>query len=379
MYRVEAAYTENGVTRTEVIHGSKLDLTARITRGTLKEFVNAVPTFSFVVYPNNPGYDTMHNKLTKVTVTDTDVEEDIFIGLVGSVGDVMSDDGILYKNIICKGELDYLNDVIITRFTATSGSFLQAAISSVLTQYNLKASTSKKIQNYSSAGTIGLPAAYEANYKSAAAIVKELCEMCGYEYKITYENGVRYLEVSPKFGEDSSTEIALSVNLQSMQRTVEASNIITRYYPLGAVNPNSSVGARLGITGTGYLQNAELEAKYGVCEMAVIYDDIEPSDWESSAAVSNAQDRLRAVGQKDYNKIVGTLTSFSIKAVDLSFIDGKYAPLKVYNTYRVINKLQNIDEKVRLTGRTLNIDDPYNPTLTFGEKQTTLTAMIAKR
>ena len=379
MYRVKATYTEDGVTRTEVIHGSKLDPTARIARGTLKEYVNSTPTFSFVIYPNNPGYDIMHNKLTKVTVTDTDAEEDIFIGLVGSVGDVMSDDGILYKSIICKGELDYLNDVILDRFTATSGSFLQAAINSVLAQYNSKASTSKKIQNYSAGGTVGLPAAYEANYKSAAAIIKELCEMCEYEYKITYEDGVRYLEVSPKFGEDSSTEIALSVNLQSMQRTIEASNIITRYYPLGAVNPNSPVGARLRITGTGYLQDVALEATYGVCEMVVIYDDIEPSDWESSVAMSNAQNRLRAAGQKDYNKIVGTLTSFSIKAVDLSFIDGKYAPLKVYNTYRVINKLQNIDDKVRLTGRTLSIDDPYNPTLTFGEKQTTLTAMIAKR
>lgn len=379
MYRVKATYTESGVTHTEVIHGSKLDPTARIARGTLKEYVNSVPTFSFVIYPNNPGYDVMHNKLTKVTVTDTDTEEDVFIGLVGSVGDVMSDDGILYKSIICKGELDYLNDVMLDRFVVASGTFLQNAINSVLTRYNQKASTNKKIQNYGSGGTIGLPAAYEASYKSVAVIVKELCEMCEREYKITYENGVRYLEVSPKFGEDSSTEIALSVNLQSMQRTVEASNIITRYYPLGAVNPNSSTGERLKITGTGYLQNAELEAKYGICETAAIYDDIEPSDWGSSAAISNAQYRLLAAGQKDYNKIVGALTSFSIKAVDLSFIDGKYAPLKVYNTYRVINKLQSIDEKVRLTGRTLNIDDPYNPTLTFGEKQTTLTAMIAKR
>ena len=379
MYKVTASYTEGGTTQTAVIHGSKLNPEARrVLRGTLKEYVNSVPTFSFVIYPNNPGYDLMHNRLTKIVVAD-DSGEGIFIGLVCSAADVMSDDGILYKSIVCKGELDYLNDIIIDSVDISSGTGLETAINTVLTKYNQKASNSKKILPYSTTITIGLPGSYYAEFQSAATIVKELCDMCEYEYKITYEDGNRYLEVSSEFGQNSTTELALSINLQSMQRTVEASNIITRYYPFGAVNPNSTTGARLRITGTGYIGSSTLESTYGVCEAVGYYDDIQPSDWESSLAISQAQNRLRAAAQKDYNKMIGTLKSFQIKAVDLSFIDGRFEPLKVYNTYRLINKLQGIDEDVRLTGRTLEIDNPQNPTLTFGQKQITLTAMLAKR
>ena len=386
MYKVTAMLTENGTTTTAVIHGSKLDLLARITRGQLKEYVNSVPTFSFAMYPNNPGYDLIKNRLTKIVVTD-DLGEDIFIGLVCSAADVMSDDGILYKSVIAKGELDYLNDVIISSMRITSGTYLEVAITRVLAIYNQKASSSKTIQ-MSSPPSVQLPGSYVADYKTAAAMIKELCEMCEnedggtYEYRINYENNTRYLEVSSQFGSDSSTELALSVNLQSMQRTIESTNIITRYYPLGAVDPTSSTGERLKLSNTeseSYIGSNELEAIYGVCEAVGYYDDIKPDNWTVDVQKDLARMHLRAAAQKDYNKMIGTTKSFSIKAVDLSFINGSYESLRLYNTYRVINKLQNIDDKARITGRTLDIDNPQNPTLTFGQKQATLTAMIAKQ
>ena len=371
MYTITAQKGDDEV----VVHG-RVDPNARIKDGKLTEYINTSPMFSYTIYPNNPGYDMMEDMLTKVEVYDRKASESIFVGRIYSTSDVMSGDGVIYKTITCEGELAYLCDTVQPYRHFIQGRVLQEAIDVILDTHNQKVDDGRKISPYGGALTV-LPEEYEAEYITTFDMVKELCELCGYEFRITYSGGTRYLEVKKQFGAQSGTDIALSVNLKSLQREVKANDIVTRFYPLGAINPNT--GRRLTIaTSGGYLENAALKAVYGVVEGCKVYD-IAPTEWGDGTAVYAASNKLKAAGQKDYNKMIGLLTSFKLEAVDLSLINGDYSDLRMYNTHRVITKLQGIDDTVRITGRTLYLDEPQNPTLTFGVKQTTLTGMLAGR
>ena len=372
MNRVIISYNGNDT----IIHGSKIDPNAFIKGGELKEFVNTIPTFSFSIYPNNPGYNSIEDMLSNVTVTDFDTSDNIFVGRVYSTTDVMTKDGIIYKSVTCEGELAYLQDVIIESYSVYAGTLLSSALTSLFSAYNAKAPSSKQMTP-SGGNTTGISTDYSASYKSAFDILKDLCDLCEWEYRVSYDSGTRYLEVSERFGSKSDTDIALSGNLQSLQREIKANDIVTHFYPLGIVE---DTGRYFTIapdnSGVPYLVNSRLVAKYGTVEAAKVYDDI---TIESMSSVSSGAKRLKARAQKDYSNMIGLLTSFTLNALDLSLINGSYSSLKLYNTHRVVTKLQGIDEEVRITGRTFKLDNPQNPALTFGVKQATLTAMVARR
>lgn len=358
-----------------VIHGSKINQNAFIKEGELREYVNAIPTFSFKVFPNNPGYDSIEDLLTKISVTSFDQTENIFVGRVYSTADMMQNDGLIYKIVGCEGELAYLQDVVISSYSVYAGTLLSSALTSLLNSYNAKVPSDKRM-TLSGGTTTAVPTDYSASYKTAFDILKDICDLCEWEYRVSYDDGARYLEVAQQFGSKSDTDIALSVNLKSLKREIKANDIVTHFYPLGIVKDS---GGYFTIApdnaGIPYLANATLEAKYGVIEAAKIYDDI---TIESMSSVASGAKKLKAKAKKDYSNMIGLLTSFTLSALDLSLINGNYNDLKLYNTHRVVTKLQSIDEEVRITGRTLKLDDPQNPALTFGVKQATLTSMVAR-
>jgi phage minor structural protein len=358
-----------------VIHGSKINQNAFIKEGELREYVNAIPTFSFKVFPNNPGYDSIEDLLTKISVTSFDQTENIFVGRVYSTADMMQNDGLIYKIVGCEGELAYLQDVVISSYNVYAGTLLSSALTSLLNSYNAKVPSDKRM-TLSGGNTTAVPTDYSASYKTAFDILKDICDLCEWEYRVSYNDGTRYLEVAQQFGSKSDTDIALSVNLKSLKREIKANDIVTHFYPLGIVKDS---GGYFTIApdnaGIPYLANATLEAKYGVIEAAKIYDDI---TIESMSSVASGAKKLKAKAKKDYSNMIGLLTSFTLSALDLSLINGNYNDLKLYNTHRVVTKLQSIDEEVRITGRTLKLDDPQNPALTFGVKQATLTSMVAR-
>lgn len=373
MYRITATYDGNDT----VIHG-RLDPNARVSGAVLKEAVNVIPTFSFTIYPNNPGYEMMQDMLTGISVRDCRTGETIFKGRVYSVSDMMDATGQIYKNVTCEGELSYLCDTIQPPKVYTSQpTSLSTALSAILSAHNTRvgSSSGKRIQ----AGNItGGFEPYETDYTDTFSLVKDICELAGNEFALRYDNGIRYLDSKPSLGVLSDTVIKFGDNLRSLQRAVETKDIVTRLYPLGAVSPND--GRRLTLSEIQpFVTNpdSDIVHKYGVAEAVKIYDNIVPEDWSATSSINAARDRLYAAALHDLKKMNTVFVSFSIEALDLSLINGDYDSLRIYNTYRVRTKLQGIDEEVRLTGRTLELDNPQNPMLTFGQKQTTLTSMIA--
>lgn len=371
MNRVILSYNGNDT----IIHGSNMSPNVAVKDGELKEFVNAIPTFSFSIFPNNPGYDSIEDLLTKISVTSFNQTENIFVGRVYSTADMMKNDGLIYKIVTCEGELAYLQDVIISSYNVYAGTLLSSALTSLFNSYNAKVPSDKRM-TLSGGNTTAVPTDYSASYKTAFDILKDICDLCEWEYRVSYNGGTRYLEVAQQFGSKSDTDIALSVNLKSLKREIKANDIVTHFYPLGIVKDSGGYFTIASDNeGIPYLANATLEAKYGVIEAAKVYDDV---TIESMRYVATGAKILKAKAKKDYSNMIGLLTSFTLSALDLSLINGNYNDLKLYNTHRVVTKLQSIDEEVRITGRTLKLDDPQNPALTFGVKQATLTSMVAR-
>lgn len=369
MYKITATY--NGTRK--VIHG-RVDPYARVKGGRLTEQEDTIPIFSFVIYPNNPGFNMMKEMLTDIEVYDRKADEIIFSGRVYSTSNVMTDSGVVYKQVTCEGDLAALCDTWQPPRTYTSQPTpMTTVMDDIISTHNGKVDSSRQVQD----NVNGAVPPYSGEYITTFEMVKQVCEVSKSAFWMERVNGAKRLYVRPRENvvELSDTEIVLGKNLKSLQQNIEAKDIVTRFTPLGAVNPTD--GTRLTINSvTPYISTPDLENIYGVVEAVKIYD-IAPTNWQSTAAISDAMNRLYVEGEKDMKKMTAMLTSFSIKALDLSLINGGYDSLKLFTKYRVRNRLQGINEELELTGRVLELDEPQNPTLTFGQKQTTLTGLLA--
>ena len=95
----------NGTSET-IIHGN----IEKITNGKIKEEINAIPSFSFSIYPNNAGYQLLTPFYTKVEVYDEKHRHIAFDGRVLVVEPSMDSSGLILKRVTCEGKLAYLND-----------------------------------------------------------------------------------------------------------------------------------------------------------------------------------------------------------------------------------------------------------------------------
>lgn len=108
--------------------------------------------------------------------------------------------------------------------------------------------------------------------------------------------------------------------------------------------------------GVHYLDDAELIAKYGVIMGAVTWDGV------------SVPATLKAKGIQ----WLGTQTlrnSISISAVDLAEIDERYDHFEIGNEYYTENTLLGIKSYYKLVEQTIDVVNPLQSTLTFGDRQ----------
>lgn len=201
-------------------------------------------------------------------------------------------------------------------------------------------------------------------------------------------DGERRLTVSKKFGSLKGT-LKTGVNLSSVSRSEDASDIYTAILPLGGVgydekrlsltrNPcnhydyNSistvTVGkyedSNTGARNSPIVKNTLLCNLYGVRVKLVVYDDIVVND---PSEYCNARNDLLQKAQEDCDQLSKQSITFSISAFDFqaSPISGPGPKLTVYDYYQVEDYITGINATLRLTKKDFNFDDPLNPSLTF--------------
>lgn len=360
----------NGVSET-IIHGN----IENITNGKIKEEINAIPSFSFSIYPNNVGYQLLTPFYTKVEVYDEKHRHIAFDGRVLVVEPSMDSSGLILKRVTCEGKLAYLNDTVqeycIPKNWTTKGLLQQ-----ILKVHNARVDVSKVInlgdvQAVDANDNIYVGIQYDSSWKT---LVEKLVKKSGGEVQFRNVNGELYLDYLKQTGEEKNTAIVLAKNMQSITQKIDSSSLITRLYPYGAkIKAKDESGneketeERLSISslngGKPYVEDAEYLSRYGVVETAQFWDDV------------NSLEILKSKGAawlKENNRIT---VSYEIDAFDLSLIDVDSDELTVGNIYPVRNELLDIDEKLRVISRTIDVVEPQKTTLEFGSKKQTLTNM----
>lgn len=358
----------NGINET-IIHGN----IEKITNGKIKEEINAIPSFSFSIYPNNVGYQLVTPFYTKVEVYDEKHQRIAFDGRVLVVEPSMDSSGLILKRVTCEGKLAYLNDTV-QEYCSPKNWTTKGLLQQILKVHNARVDISKvinlgNVQAVDANDNIYVGIQYDSSWKT---LVEKLVKKSGGEFQFRNVNGLLYLDYLKQTGEEKKTAIVLAKNMQSITQKIDSSSLITRLYPYGAkIKVKDESGneketeERLSISsvngGKPYVEDAEYLSRYGVVETTQFWDDVNSFEILKSKGVA---------WLKENNRIT---VSYEIDAFDLSLIDVDSDELIVGNIYPVRNELLDIDEKLRVISRTIDVVEPHKTTLEFGSKKQTLT------
>lgn len=366
--------TNNGLSRP--INGSS---TKNRINGSITQGVGEIDSFTFVIYPNNEGYDDIQSRQTLITAVNETTQRTEFDGRILLAVEKMDSSGILYKEVTAESCLGYLQDSI-QPYTAEANYLLNDFIDLVLANHNAQVEAYKRIYRgnvdvvTNSEGTV-----YKnLNYQTTFNILKEkLVNEFGGELLIRRVDGVLYLDYLKEGGTTRATTIKLGRNLQSLTREINPLSVITRVIPLGAkikVTETDDEGntteketeERLTIKGyngltVDYIDDEEKKAAYGVVCGIVEFPDVT----EQGNLVRKANEWLA-----NNNLILKkhTLTALDLKEIGQD-IDGFYCGDK----YPVENPLMNVNETMRIIKKTIDINAAYKSSITIGDKTTTLT------
>lgn len=352
-----------------IIHSHRVN-TLKI-EGSIKNGINLIDSFDFSFYPDNIGYTMSKPFKTLVTVKNKLTNEYEFEGRILMPTEEMSTSGMVQKSFICEGELGYLHDApqqhLEFRGTPT------ALITVILDYYNLQVEPYKHFE----VGTITATNSTDNLYVYLSAekttfeeIMDKIVNKLGAELQIRKVNGIRYLDILKRVGEDTTTEIKLAKNLMSISKEVDPQEIITRLTPLGTRVKSEVEGAtdaseaRLTIEsvngGKAYIDREDLIAEFGIQGNSNTWDDV------------TLPERLLQSGIDFLNKQKVVLNQYKLSALDLSLIGLDTDSLKTGNGYPVRNPIMAIDEILRVIGKTTDINNPEVSSVTVGDKFKTL-------
>lgn len=344
----------------------------KLKSGTIKQGINSFDTFSFDYLPNSPLFNNIRTGVTLVKVLNTVTGRYEFEGRIVTPEEEMNSGVSLHA--ICESELGFLNDSDqdFYEFRGTPEELLRR----ILNYHNSAVESSKNF----TLGRVEITDPNDYYYvfldpeeTSWEAIKRTLLDKYGGEIVMRKENGVRYLDYLKQQGHDTDVTIALDKNLKSYRRVTDITKIYSRIKPLGnTLEPdeiseedreNQVKYPRLTIesvnNGSKYLDSPELIKNIGVKIGTVKFDDI------------TTVERLKSSGQSylDSQKLV--LVQYTIDALDLALIGKDFESFEVGNTYVLINQVMNINERLRVVGKTINILAPWNNTLEIGDKMKT--------
>ena len=355
----------NGIEKT-TIHSDNLD---RISGGKIVKAVNAVDSFTFTIYPDNAGYDKLKPLTTSVTVTDDSTGKDVFIGRVLKCPDSMGEQGLICKSVTCEGRLGWLYDSV-QPYIEYKMVGIRTVLSAFLSKHNSQVGADKRIELGQVTVTAENNYTYSVNWVSTMdAISEQLVGKFGGEIQLRDQDRKVYIDYLEHIGHGTDTKIELAVNLKTISREIDETSVITRLYPLGAKQTDSEKRLTIGTVNGGkdYIEDSALVAKYGVISGTQTWDDVTQASILKTKATAYLKNANKAKKQ------------YKITAVDLTTIDMNIERFELGCWYRVVNPLMGIDEDLRIIGITINLDNPEQSELTFGDKFETMTGFMTAK
>lgn len=353
-----------------MIHSSHAD-GLKLASGVIKKEINLIDSFNFSFFMNNPGFHKIKPLKTLINVLNTKTGKYEFEGRVLGPSKNMDNSGLHSDSYECEGELGYLHDSVQQHIEFRGTPF--ELLTKIINYHNSQVEQYKQFQVGKVTATNSTNNLYlylSAEKDTFDTIKEKLIDKLNGELQIRKVNGVRFLDLVNRIGEDKSTDIRIAKNLISMSCDIDPTQIVTRLTPLGARVESKEEGAtdaseaRLTIesvnNGVPYLDDKALIHDFGIQGKSITWDDV--------TIVSN----LLSKGREWFLNQKVTHVQYKISALDLFLLGLDMDSFEIGNSHQVKNPIMGIDERLRIIGKSLDINSPQNASLTIGDKFKTL-------
>lgn len=205
-------------------------------------------------------------------------------------------------------------------------------------------------------------------------IKRELLMPFGAELYWEKIEGVRVLNIVNKRMNETENRIAIGLNMISMQENFDPSMIPTRLVPIGTLaeeyrdeNAESNdIDISSANSGRRYIDNELLIELYGINMIHEKFSD-----------VTSAYDLL----QKAKDFMTDTLEKYhevTISYAQLHLIDVRYNKVKIGDVVTVQNPMLVINDRMRVTEKSVDIIHSYASDITVGHKQDMLSDLVGR-
>lgn len=351
------------------------DETEKLKSGNVVKGINSIDSFSFSLLPSNAGYNRIYDYVTLVSVFNTNKNRYEFQGRVLYSYDAMDEDGSISKEVTCESFLGFLCDSK-QNYVEEQNWTVEGLLQHVLDVHN------SQVEDYKhfAIGNITVEDENDNLYVGIQkdttwdTIKKKLIDKLGGEIQFRVVDGKIYLDYLKELGYHSTTEIALSKNMKSIQKEDDPTAYITRLRPWGnklkkeitTVDANGNettqfveTEERLDITsvnnGLNYIDDEEAIAVYGIHVGDVEWDDVTVA----SNLLTKGKEWLA-----ENNKVK---IKYSVTALDLSLLELDIDDFNVCNYHPLKNKLLGIDDTARIIKKKIDVCEEVKSTIEFGD------------
>lgn len=361
----------------------------KLASGSVVDADNAISSFTFEIFPTNPGYEALTARQSHVRVRDNATGRAIFTGRVLDVSPEMSDGGIIRKTVVCEDRRGYLLDSVqpfrelqyYDDDPDTGRNGLEVFIDLLLENHNAQVEGFKRIRR--GRVTVRTFETTEGVYKQLNwestwdCIREKLLDSFGGHVLLREEGGELLLDYLAEVGTLSETAIELGRNMVDARETIDPKELITRLVPLGAKLTTTDAEGReveteerLTISGVNgglpYIEAEGYAAHYGVVYGTVIWDD-----------VTDPANLLRK--GTEYLAAHNALTiNVEVSALNLSAI-GIGDRFELYALHPVVNRLIGLNEVMQISRTVTNIVDPAKSSFTLGDVSRTLSDVLMQQ
>lgn len=326
-----------------------------IVSGTLTDEINSVSALEFTLPPSNDtaGQIVPHASVIRLEFDGTE----IFRGAASSVSKNFRGDTV----VSCDGMIALMADVIKEPFTASSYE-IEGYVAAIVKNYNDGVTADRTIKVGQVAGFEGqtFSVSHSTECKNIFELLKELRSEKGGYIWASYIGGDVYINYTKTIGSRNSQQIAFGSNLVNIEDQLEVGTLVTRVWPLG----NEGLTIASVNDGKAYLQNTDVELRYGRVDKTIQVDSDDPSV-------------VKSYGQAYLTRYAAMNNTITLTAIDLHNLDKTISSFEVGDAVRVLSPPHGIDAGVIVNSVSTDLVKLSNSRITLGAKKGSITSVVS--
>lgn len=327
--------------------------------------INKAGSFSFILPPNNPMYDSFKKLKSIITVKDDNTE--IWRGRVLDSTRTFFNQ----KEIVCEGELAFLNDALIPPYDYTENGLTVGELFNLYFQYYrtdlvVERDIKKGLITAVNSSTVIYPK--NESYRTILDdMVTNVVNKLEGHLQIRRENGVSYLDYLNTKLNLSDQKVEFGRNLLDLEEYIDASEIYTYLIPFGKKDNNGNpITIESVNNGKNYIRSETGFNLYGRIEKTITWDNITDSTL------------LKSTAQEELDKAIKESLTITINALDLKYLGVNVSRIRVGQYLTVISEPHSIHDNFLCSKIELNLENPGSSKYSLGGTQKALTSTQAE-